>query len=293
MNKYVTIGITNMLLPYNGLNVPVKLGNGVQLELFEHWYDRLKLENIFPSETFPHIKRRNYVYTYNSEKCDEYEALELLTIASLSIWLVKPTDVGFDYFVKARYNRDWKYNGHSYSNTMINSYDTDEIRINETDLIIANKINENIYHDVISQDIDNINSLRIAIWSLFKAITTDMHSIPIRYLILWVAFEAIFGPKKNGNIKEKIATRHSKFMSNSDENIRNELYEKTRKGYKWRSKIVHGDQIGSKNFRGEEFSDIYKFTETSIRESIKKILLDNNSVKIFCSDEREKYLDNL
>ncbi len=126
-----------------------------------------------------------------------------------------------------------------------------------------------------------------SVWTAIRCLVPALENSTeeIRYLLLWVGLEALFGA--NAEITHRISQRIAFFVGKDRSEARG-LYRSAKKAYEFRSKVAHGvwrtDESSTK-LTGE--------TETLLRKALVKLLLDGEIAKPFLgkSDSREKYLD--
>jgi hypothetical protein len=109
----------------------------------------------------------------------------------------------------------------------------------------------------------------------------------VRYLLFWVALEALFGPEDGREITFRLSQRVGFLLGVSKEEAR-QLFETAKAGYGFRSKIVHGQwkQDPSATERMAE-------AEGLLRRAYTRILETPDLADTFSSKKREVYLDDL
>jgi hypothetical protein len=112
-----------------------------------------------------------------------------------------------------------------------------------------------------------------------------------RFLLSWVAIEALYGPSNPMEISYRLSQRVAFFLVPKRTNETRNLYESTRAGYSWRSKVVHGLRLS--NLTEEESIKISHDAETLLRNTFLRILGDPEMIDRFDGDSRDEYLDSL
>src|SRR5207245_5193878 len=109
----------------------------------------------------------------------------------------------------------------------------------------------------------------------------------VRCLLIWVAFDALFGPEDGREITYRLSQRLG-FLLGSNRNEAKELFQTARTGYGFRSKIVHGrwKEDPTATIRMAE-------AESLFRAALAKIIETPTLVNVFSTREREGFLDNL
>lgn len=145
---------------------------------------------------------------------------------------------------------------------------------------------ENIarFHEVLAS-VSRDTALWNALWATWTALTT--RSEPVRYSLLWIALEALFGPEDGREITLRLAQRIA-FLIGESPSEKKELFRAVKSAYSLRSKIVHGRwKEGSGGL--EKMAEL----ELIVRKAL-GILLKNDGLRgTFASKRREEYLDEL
>ena len=81
----------------------------------------------------------------------------------------------------------------------------------------------------------------VAIYSLITALME--RTWEVRYLLFWIALEALFGSDDPREITYRLSQRTSLFLGRNKEEAKG-LYPRVKEGYGWRSKVVHGMHLG-------------------------------------------------
>jgi hypothetical protein len=129
-----------------------------------------------------------------------------------------------------------------------------------------------------------------SIWSAVQAtwVALQMNTDIIRYPLFWMALESLFGPEQAaGEITYKLSQRIAFFLA-EDRSKAREIYKKAKDGYSFRSTIVHGRWKEKK-----ESQTLLAEVETLARESLLRLLLNEDLLKVFASKNRDAYLDDL
>lgn len=130
------------------------------------------------------------------------------------------------------------------------------------------------------------NSVWTAMRTLWLALTT--YEGDMRYSFLWIALEALFGDEgPSGEIIHKLAERIAFFLGDSPE-VARELYQKAKKSYENRSKIVHGRFNNDSDIDG-----LLGDTEAILRTSFRRLLDAPGLLRTFISNQRNSYLRDL
>ena len=112
----------------------------------------------------------------------------------------------------------------------------------------------------------------------------------LRFLILWLVLESLFGPDDAREITFRLSQRVAFFTSETAEDVR-KVFEKVKTSYNWRSKVVHGLRLAK--LQEETSLQLITDLEEIVRKSVRKILLDNELIRVFDGKGREDFLDDL
>jgi hypothetical protein len=121
-----------------------------------------------------------------------------------------------------------------------------------------------------------------AVWAGLTSYASD-----IRYLWFWIALEALFGPEDSAELSHKLAERIAFFLTEKPEDARN-LFQKSKKCYGLRSKIVHGRWKHS-----PDIDQMMEDTEAIVRTALRRVIERPDIFAIFATKKREEYLAGL
>ncbi len=209
---------------------------------------------------------------------------ELIRIANLALWLARPSALHLELVVTAEPEP-------SPRGSAIIAGSLESIRPHENyaeaslkcrDLAMADKLATSI------QKLNHPSSVWTATRFLWLALTEEVWET--RYVNLWVAIEALFGPESGRDVSKKLRMRVAKFL-NTDNREAEVARELVRKGYAWRSAAVHGSRFASLN--SADASDLMLTTEGIVLTTLRKVLSEEALTIEFCSPSRDIYLDAL
>jgi len=128
-----------------------------------------------------------------------------------------------------------------------------------------------------------------AMWTAVRATWSalQMNEEEVRYLLFWIALEALFGPEDAREMTFRLSQRVSLFLAENPSEAR-DLFARAKTGYAFRSKVAHG--------RWKENPDglaLMAEVETFVRRSLVGLLQDPELTKTFLGNDREPYLDDL
>src|SRR5262245_9829445 len=114
-------------------------------------------------------------------------ALEGITLANLALWIAQPSGLGLDLMIHAKKRgREWSLRQSSVLSELTPHGQDQNAWLNLSDLRLARELTEAL--TALPRD----GAVWIAARTLWKALTEQMWEV--RYTLLWIALEALFGP---------------------------------------------------------------------------------------------------
>lgn len=210
-------------------------------------------------------------------------ALEAIQIANFALWIAKPAALSFKRVIHADC-RTGTWSRVQFARVEPLVPHTDDLNNNLTrlDLSLAARL-----HPILL-GLKRNGAVWIAVCILWLSLRQE--EWVVRYLFLWVALEALFGPEDGREITYRLSQRIALFLP-SDQRPPKEICEIAKAAYKWRSKVAHGMKLAK---LGKELSkQVMHDTESLIRDTLKHILQATDLIRKFDSKQRERYLDDL
>ncbi|MCH7644382.1 MAG: hypothetical protein IH974_06045 [Myxococcales bacterium] len=203
-----------------------------------------------------------------------------LELASLALWLARPSQVGIRIILHSPEPRG---NGEGELHRVI------PIGVHPAD-------DATHAHD--EQDLEAAHSLHEAIASLKSGGTTETAILSLlsalqqnawvpRYAMLWIALEALFGPQDAREMRFRMAQRVALFLERGEE--AKTLFDAVKSAYDLRSKVIHGARIAGLTL--EQRLKVQKDAEDLARRSVCKILFDPSLPSVFDGKKREIFFD--
>jgi len=202
-------------------------------------------------------------------------------LANFALWLSRPCPVHFIIVLHApQFDGDptVQQTVRCSSHLLCHPKDKDE-RIKAEDLALAIRLHGSLLA------ITRGTALWTAVRATWAGLQMNMETI--RYVLFWIALEALFGPEDGREITYRLSQRVAFFLG-KDRNEARSLFVIAKRGYNFRSKIVHG--------RWKEDMDSQKRmaeAESLARDSLERILEDPGLTKTFSEKTRERFLDDL
>jgi hypothetical protein len=214
-------------------------------------------------------------------------ALEFINLCNIAIWLSNPCDFRYELVFDVYKHEDkekWNFRSyHEYIGLKPHKRYMD-YKLNMNDLLLSRNLLG------VLMEIQRPSPVWVAIRSLWRALTED--SWEVRFLLMWIALEGLFGPYDPRELTYRLSQRLSFFLSDENKKTTKHLYDDIKKVYGWRSKVVHGMRLNK--LSDEKSDDILYDAERWIRLSLIKILSNLKLLSIFSiNKERETYLDSI
>ena len=207
---------------------------------------------------------------------------ERIRIANLALWLARPSALHVELVVTTE--PDPGSGGTAISGRLLESIRPHE-RYVDASLTLSNVETADRLATAI-QGLPHPSSVWTAARFLWLALTEELWET--RYVNLWVAIEALFGPENRASLGRKLRTRAAKFL-NTDDKDALVARDIVKAGYDLRSAAVHGSRLA----RGTdpEMSDMMLKSEGILLTALRRILSDPELIAKFCSSSRDAYLD--
>jgi Apea-like HEPN len=194
--------------------------------------------------------------------------------------LSKPSFLGFEFVLHAeRHESEWvRRQAFSVASLTPHMKDADA-RLSAADLQRARSLGDTL------KSLPRDTVIFAAARALLKALPDTWWET--RYLMLWVALEALFGPSNPSEITYRLSQRLAFFLA-SNRSEAGRLFGSAKEGYGLRSKIVHGLRL--QRLGKEKSAEMMHQVECALV----KILSTPQSLEVFKSERRrEDFLDRL
>jgi hypothetical protein len=205
---------------------------------------------------------------------------ELCLLANLALWLSRPSPVQFSVVLHApqfgaepigqRMSR--------HSPLLCHPQDVDA-QLSDDDITLATQLHASLA--TVARDTSIWTAIR-ATWSGLQ-----LNVEHVRYVLFWIALEALFGPDDAREMTFRLSQRIALFLGKDRAEAR-ELFAVAKRGYGFRSRVVHG------RWR-EEPDSLARMAEAEdlVRRSFLRILLEKPLMTTFSGKAREPFLDEL
>jgi hypothetical protein len=211
-------------------------------------------------------------------------AAEKLRRANLALWLARPSWAGFQMVISAQQDQgDWVQR-QMYEAPTVRPFERDaKNTLSRADFDLAKKLGD------AASGLSIKASTWIAMMLLWRALAESWWES--RYLLLWVALEALFGSGNPSETTYRLSQRLAFFLAEDHSRVRG-LYNRAKAGYSARSRVVHGFQ--HLTLDKVKADDLLADTEFFARAALCKILLDAGHLQTFAGKQRrEDFLDGL
>jgi len=175
-------------------------------------------------------------YQGEQPRSKQDRAHELIHLANLALWIAKPSSIGFDFIIDADSpSNSWELRSLSSAKPLLPLDRDYEVKLETNDLENARGLHSSLF--ALPRD----KAVWIAVRTIWLSLQEREWSI--RYLLLWIALEALFGPEDGREITYRLSQRVAFFLT-SDRKQRQALFKAVKDGYVWRSKVAHGMKLG-------------------------------------------------
>lgn len=282
------------------LTEPFHFGQGVSLQRLPDWVRNLDLLDLLSRPDRDSVAESAFglLAEYEAESFGDPHprslkespisrqdfAANLIYLATISLWLVAPSSIGYNVLLQVVRPGDEHSTGQATSRdpVVLATKDEERNQLTMEDLSKAKTVFEAI------TQLERGGTPRMAIQYLGRALIERMWES--RYIFHWIVVEAIFGPEDGREITYRLSLRAARFLASTQEE-RKELFDGVKEGYAWRSKAVHGGRLHK--LKPNKSGELMVTLESVIRRSLLRILESPELTRVFDSREREGYLDNL
>lgn len=302
--KWCTIAPINYFDQNDCFNDPFDFGQNITISKVPEWFFKFgQKEHPYPEDPYPCKCHKTIIANANHIIKFEYEASNLgdphpywkgerkrsihdwaaekLQLTNLALWLARPTRIGFKITVDSFMPEDeWVCRQSRRISPFIYHQEYKDNTLNAEDIKFAKNILTLIFKYMQGSV---WRSLILLHWALISEGWDE------RFLLLWVAIEALFGSEDSREITYRLSQRTAFFLGNNREEIQT-IYEEVKKGYIWRSRLVHGRSL--EKLKAEISYKILYETEELVRKALCHILSNESIINIFNSKKREPYLDS-
>jgi len=209
---------------------------------------------------------------------------ERIRIANLALWLARPSGLHVELAVT-------KEPEPGPGGTAIRGKTLESIRPRQRYAAARLAVKDLVAADILATAIQRVphpSSAWTAVRFLWLALTEALWET--RYVNLWIAIEALFGPDERSDIAKKLRKRVAKFLNDDDAEAFT-ARDMVDEAYDLRCAAVHGSKLGNRS--AEEVERMTLESEGIILTALRKILVDPTLLKTFCSTSRDEYLNAL
>ena len=280
---------------------PVEMGHGVRIGPMPEWVQEDDFLRYLSVSQRQHLEMAEFAMTVEYEasslgdpdpewgdsepKSMQYSARQRLIGANLALWIARPSSIGFHHVVDAEQKESHWTGRHLETVLPLLSNSQDEATSLTSDDLERAKVLLSLLATIQRQ-----GAVWMAIRTLWKALIE--REWEIRFLCLWIALEALFGPNDARETTFRLSLRMARFLA-TDKEEQQRLFVMAKKGYRWRSQIVHGMRVSRDDKHRKESGQRMREAETLIREALTRILTTPETLDVFSGERREGSLDNL
>lgn len=228
-----------------------------------------------------------FSWAWEEEENELEKREERISLANFALWIARPSRVGFHTILHANReteNNAWVIKRWTTNHPQLKPFEQDLGNIlSESDIHVART-----FHQALTQ-LSRKGAIWVASRLFWKVLTESMWEV--RYVLLWFALETLFGPSDPHETTYLLSQRIAFFLAKNKEETKG-LFSSVKKGYGWRSKIVHGSRIDK--LSEEQSQQMLCQAGFFLREGLCKILSDPQLIGIFSAEkQRESYLQDL
>lgn len=208
---------------------------------------------------------------------------ELLALANLALWIARPARIPVEVVLHFDRPGDGTSIRESSAFDGLLPHVRDlEAQLSVAELTFARQLNEALLA------LTRAGTTWTATRLLWRALQERMWEA--RFLLQWVALEALFGSSNPQETTFRLSQRVAFFLADSRDQAR-ELFKIAKTGYGWRSKTLHGLRLSK--LSQEESAEISHQVECLLRQTFCRILPHPELVARFDGNSREDFLDSL
>ena len=272
------------------LSAPVDLGNDTQIGLVPDWMRQSKVIPEFGKAEVEDIQAARlalWTESGSATRSDLQSRGDSLRLANLALWIANPTHLSFEFVLESEGPSGTRSTcGPIRVQPLLTWEASNASSLSLLDMRKARSINMAI------GQVPKSSPLWTGIRVSWAALTQAQELWDTRFLLLWVAIEALFGVEdRKKNITERRKARLAKFLAATENKGLCELKKMTDTSYGWRNKIAHGRIV---NMEDSESIEVMRQTEWMLRNSLGGVLADESLIKTFAAaDSLDKYLHKL
>lgn len=208
---------------------------------------------------------------------------EVGVLANFALWLAKPSPAGFTVVVHGPEHSSGPLAQRASTHSPLLCHPRDVLgHVTADDVALAARLHVGLV-EIVKERRDT--GLWTAVRSAWAGLQMNIEAV--RCALFRVALEALFGPEDGREITYRLSQRIAFFLGRDRSEAR-ELFTTAKRGYAFRSRIVHGHW--KKDPEGEARM---AEAEQLLRRSFTRILGDDELVKTFAERARERFLDDL
>ena len=268
-----------------GANARFDLAGGVRLTSIPSWVAKQEILGSVSDndQWFVQHSTHALVVEYQADALsepDQEAKYELCVLANLALWLSQPSPVCFKLVIHApQFEAEPVARQISRHSPLLCHRKDLQRRVVVGDMSLVTALHANLVA------LDREGGVLTAVRATWAGLQMNIEAI--RYALFWVALEALFGPEDAREITYRLSQRVGFFLGN-DRAEAKDLFALAKKGYAFRSRIVHG-RWKQKDDSESQMAEI----ESLVRRSLVRVLGDDQLRRKFSSNAREAFLDDL
>jgi hypothetical protein len=296
--NWCTIAPVKYRDPFQYLHTSFRFSRGVVLDTIPAWLRQPKfMDNLgFVQKDFINRARYALFVMYKAKDLEtpdpnwrgkETRSIqdanhEAINMANVAIWLSNPCAFGFDViFHIDDFQSTKNLRSLQHVRDLESHLKYHKTYLHQNDLKLAKQLHARMF------TVPRNSAVWIGLYTLWNALREPEWAT--RYTLFWIGLEALFGPEDAKEITFRISQRIGFFLGKNRSNAL-DIFQRTKKLYAWRSKVVHGLRLAK--LKDEESIEVSYDTEILLKNSLVKILKSQKLLQNFAAS-REKFLDSL
>lgn len=222
-----------------------------------------------------------------SPRTKQDRALDAIRFANIGMWLARPSAIGFEFYMH------------------LSAEEIGGVSVRQSGTFFALRTHPDYDGATVSRaDVEKAREMAAALATMPRpgvlataarmmwfALTEDQWDS--RFLLLWIAIEALFGPEDNfaKRVSAEIPRRVARFFG-KDRKEEIEAYQIVEDNYDWRSRVVHGQRVDG--LTEPKSRDLVRHAEGIARTAFRRFLKTPELIATFSDPaRREAHLDAL
>ncbi|MBI4467933.1 MAG: hypothetical protein HY650_01280 [Acidobacteria bacterium] len=215
--------------------------------------------------------------------------LNLLGTANEALWLAQPSNIWFDVVACAtQVGGAWQQVEYVYARPLV-AHPRGFPKQQTVETLTEAKA---IFSTLLALQGGQKGSVAVAVQTLWLALVERWYEM--RYALLWIVLESIFGPGSPGETTYRLSQRIAFFLARSSAEAET-LFKQVKDAYAIRSRVVHGMRgvkVASRDEQKKFLVSLYEM-EAIVRAALLRLHHDPTVLTSLNGNGREQHLDGL